>query len=100
MVGMDLETGVRERLPILTVVMNNGVMGGYGAYMPNAVRLHRSNELSGDYRGVAEARGLYSESVRDPAGLSAALHRCIEQNGKGSSALLEVITREQADVPM
>jgi acetolactate synthase-1/2/3 large subunit len=99
MVGMDLETGVRERLPIVTVVMNNGVMGGYGAHMPNAVRLHRSNELSGDYRGVADALGLHSESVRDPADLSASLKRCIDQSKRGKSALLEVVTCEEPDVP-
>ena len=30
MVGMDFETAVRCRIPILTIVMNNGLMGGYG----------------------------------------------------------------------
>ncbi len=36
MVGMDLETAVRERIPILTIVMNNGLMGGYREWMPDA----------------------------------------------------------------
>ena len=37
MVGMDFETAVRARIPILTIVMNNGLMGGYGEWMPDAV---------------------------------------------------------------
>ena len=30
MIGMDFETAVRAPIPILTIVMNNGLMGGYG----------------------------------------------------------------------
>src|SRR5207249_489204 len=36
MCGMDLETKVRERIPVLTVLINNGAMGGYEHYMPVA----------------------------------------------------------------
>src|SRR5207302_1363030 len=34
MCGMDLETAVRERIPILTVLVNNGLMGGYERWIP------------------------------------------------------------------
>src|SRR5439155_19682734 len=34
--GMEVETAVRERIPIMTVILNNSVMGGYGHHMPNA----------------------------------------------------------------
>ena len=36
MVGMDFETAVRNRIPILTILMNNGVMGGYTKKQPIA----------------------------------------------------------------
>ena len=41
MVGMDFETAVRSRLPILTIVLNNGLMGGYTEWMPEAVAAMR-----------------------------------------------------------
>ena len=31
MVGMDVETAVREQIPILTVLLNNSAMGNYEA---------------------------------------------------------------------
>ena len=36
MCGMDLETAARERIPILTVLVNNGLMGGYDRHIPLA----------------------------------------------------------------
>jgi thiamine pyrophosphate-dependent acetolactate synthase large subunit-like protein len=95
MVGMDLETAVRERIPILTVVMNNGLMGGYGEYMPDAVDRYGSNQLGGSYAEVGTALGAYSERVADPAGLQAGLQRCIASVESGRTALLEVMTHEE-----
>jgi thiamine pyrophosphate-dependent acetolactate synthase large subunit-like protein len=95
MVGMDLETAVRERIPILTVVMNNGLMGGYGEYMPDAVDRYGSNQLGGSYAEVGTALGAYSERVADPAELQAGLQRCIASVESGRTALLEVMTHEE-----
>jgi acetolactate synthase-1/2/3 large subunit len=95
MVGMDLETAVRERIPILTVVMNNGLMGGYGEYMPDAVDRYGSNQLGGGYAEVGTALGAYSERVADPAELQAGLQRCIASVESGRTALLEVMTHEE-----
>ncbi len=36
MSGLDLETAVRAQIPILTVVLNNGVMTNYDSHMPYA----------------------------------------------------------------
>jgi thiamine pyrophosphate-dependent acetolactate synthase large subunit-like protein len=95
MVGMDLETAVRERIPILTVVMNNGLMGGYGEYMPDAVDRYGSNQLGGSYAEVGTALGAYTERVADPAELQAGLQRCIASVEAGRTALLEVMTHEE-----
>jgi thiamine pyrophosphate-dependent acetolactate synthase large subunit-like protein len=95
MVGMDLETAVRERIPILTVVMNNGLMGGYGDYMPDAVDRYGSNQLGGSYAEVGTALGAYTERVADPAELQAGLQRCIASVESGRTALLEVMTHEE-----
>ncbi|MBW3540342.1 MAG: hypothetical protein KY476_08735, partial [Planctomycetes bacterium] len=58
MCGMDLETAVRERIPILTVLVNNGLMGGYERYIPVAAEKYRSRYLGGDYSKVAEGLGV------------------------------------------
>ena len=33
MSGLDLETAVREKIPILTIVLNNSALGGYEKHM-------------------------------------------------------------------
>jgi acetolactate synthase-1/2/3 large subunit len=95
MTGMDFETAVRCELPILTVVLKNSVMGGYTGYLPIASEKHRINELGGDYAGVAQALGGYSEQVEKCADLKPALARCIAQVDAGRPALLQVITKEE-----
>ena len=99
MVGMDFETAVRSRLPILTVLMNNGAMGGYDKYIPVATEKYRSRFLSGDYAKVAEGLGGYTERVEKPAELVPAFRRAIAEVEHGRAALLEVITREEPTYP-
>src|SRR5438067_2613448 len=55
MCGMDLETAARERIPILTVLINNGTMGGYGRHLSFSGEKYRTRYLGGDYGRVAEA---------------------------------------------
>ena len=95
MVGMDFETAVRSALPILTIVMNNGLMGGYGTWMPDAVSRYASNELSGRYADVATALGGHAERVGSPAELRPALERCVASVAAGQAALCEVATHEE-----
>ena len=61
MVGMDFETAVRSELPIMTVILNNRMMGGYAHHLPVATEKYRTNELSGDYAKVGEGLGGYTE---------------------------------------
>jgi acetolactate synthase-1/2/3 large subunit len=96
MVGMDVETAVRADIPILTVILNNGLMGGYVEYMPNAVERYGAHRLGGDYAGVAAALGAHAERVSRPDELAAALRRCLTEVDTGRPALLEVATREEA----
>jgi len=95
MVGMDFETAVRCELPILTIVLNNGVMGGYRAYMPDAIQMYEANRLGGDCAAVARALGGHGERVADPSDLRPALERAIESVSGGTAALVEVITSEE-----
>jgi thiamine pyrophosphate-dependent acetolactate synthase large subunit-like protein len=95
MVGLDFETAVRARLPILTIVMNNGLMGGYDKYLPLSTEKYGARFLSGDYAKVAEGLGGYTERVERPEELAPALTRAIRETALGRAVLLEVITREE-----
>ncbi|HEY3765696.1 MAG TPA: thiamine pyrophosphate-requiring protein [Gaiellales bacterium] len=98
MVGMDLETAVRCRIPILTIVLNNGLMGGYGEHMPQAVERYDAHRLGGDYAGVAAALGAHSERVAEAARLRGAIERCVHAVDSGRPALLEVMTHEEPEL--
>jgi thiamine pyrophosphate-dependent acetolactate synthase large subunit-like protein len=95
MVGMDFETAVRSRLPILTIVLNNGLMGGYTQWMPDAVSRYGSDRLTGRYADIATALGGHAERVERPDELRAALERCIASVAAGQAALCEVATHEE-----
>jgi acetolactate synthase-1/2/3 large subunit len=95
MVGMDFETAVRNRLPILTIVLNNGLMGGYTQWMPDAVSRYGADRLSGRYADIATALGGHAERVERPADLRGALERCIKSVAAGQAALCEVATHEE-----
>lgn len=95
MVAMDVETGVRSGMPILTIVMRNGIMGGYGGFMPTATQKYAANRLGGEYDKVAEGLGAYTERVAKPDELIPALRRAIKQISSGKTALLVVETHEE-----
>jgi thiamine pyrophosphate-dependent acetolactate synthase large subunit-like protein len=99
MVGMDFETAVRNRIPILTVLMNNGVMGGYTKKQPIASEFYGVNRLSGDYRKVGEALGGYAECIERVKDLKPALERAISQTRTGIPVLLEIITADDPIYP-
>lgn len=99
MVGMDFETAVRNRIPILTILMNNGVMGGYTKKQPIASEFYNIHRLSGNYQKVAEALGGYAERVEKVTDLKPALQRGIQQVQAGIPTLIEVITADDPIYP-
>lgn len=98
MVGMDVETAVREQIPILTVLLNNSAMGNYDRMIPIASARYRTKFTSGRYAEVARALGVFSERIEQPAEVAAALKRGIEATRNGQPALLEFITLEEPDM--
>lgn len=97
--GMEVETAVRERIPIMTIILNNSCMGGYGHHMPTASERYGSNRLSGNYAQVAAGLGAYSERVERPDEVVPAIHRGIEATRGGRPAVLEMITKEEPVYP-
>jgi uncharacterized protein len=92
--GLDLETAVRNRIGILTVLLNNSCLGGYDKHIPLATKRYGTRFLSGDYTQVAAGLGAHAEKVERPADILPALARAMQSADAGRPALLEVITRE------
>ena len=61
--GMDFETAVRERIPILSVLFNNFSMAIELPIMPVSTEKYRSTDISGHYADMAKAFGGYGERV-------------------------------------
>lgn len=99
MVGMDFETAVRSKIPILTIVMNNGLMGGYEKHLPVSTARYGTRFLSGDYSKIADGLGGYTERVEKPHDLVPAIKRAIAEVDAGRAVLLEVMTREEPVYP-
>ena len=97
--GMEIETAFREKAPIITVLLNNSVLGGYSNYMPVASDKYDSNKLTGDYTAVARGLGAYAEKVTDPAEVKGAIERAVQATNEGRPVLLEFITREEPVFP-
>lgn len=96
--GMDLETAVRERIPILSILFNNFSMAIEIPIMPVSQAKYGSTDISGHYADMARAFGGYGERITDPAEIVAALKRGIEATERGQPALLEFITAKEITI--
>lgn len=100
MVGMDVETAVREEIPILVIVLNNSAMGSYERYIPKASERFGTKFLTGNYSDVARGLGASTERIDNPAEIAPALQRAIQVTRDGKPALLEFITCEEPDMAL
>jgi acetolactate synthase-1/2/3 large subunit len=96
--GMDFETAVRERIPIMSILLNNFSMAIELKVMPVSTEKYRSTDISGDYAAMARAFGGYGERITDPAEIIPAIIRGIEQTRNGVPVLLEFITCKETEV--
>lgn len=99
MVAGDFETAVRCRIPILTIVLNNGVLGGYDRHLSVSTERFGTRYLSGAYARVAEGLGGYTERVERPEDIVPSLKRAIHEVEHGRATLLEMVTREEPVYP-
>ncbi|HEX5416361.1 MAG TPA: thiamine pyrophosphate-requiring protein [Chloroflexota bacterium] len=96
--GMDFETAARERIPILSILLNNFCMAIELPIMQTATRKYRSTDISGNYADMARAFGGYGERVTTPDQIIPAIQRGIAQTREGKPALLEFITQQETQV--
>ena len=98
--GMDFETAVRERIPILSVLSNNFSMAIELKVMKAATEKYRSTDISGNYADFAKALGGYGERVSQPDDIVPAIRRAVAKTREGVPALLEFITEKAEDFSM
>ena len=97
MTGMDFETAVRERIPILSVLLNNFSMAMELPVMKVATEKYRSTDISGNYADMARAFGGYGERVTQPGQIIRAIQRGIRKTQEGVPALLEFLTAKEIE---
>jgi thiamine pyrophosphate-dependent acetolactate synthase large subunit-like protein len=95
--GMDFETAVRERIPILSVLLNNFSMAIELKVMKTATQKYRSTDISGNYADFARALGGWGERVTTAKEIVPAIKRAVAQTREGTPALLEFITEKAED---
>ena len=93
--GTDLETAARDRLPILSILLNNEAMAIELPIMPEATEKYRATDISGDYAAFARALGCHGERVTQASEIIPALKRAIAATEAGVPALVEFITEKE-----
>ena len=96
--GMDFETAVRERIPILSVLSNNFSMAIEIPIMRTATAKFGSTDISGNYAEFANALGGYGERIADPSEIVPAIKRGIAKTEEGVPTLLEFITSKEQEI--
>jgi acetolactate synthase-1/2/3 large subunit len=95
MTGMDIETAVRSKIGILTIVFNNGVMYGEKAGLEEATAKFDALALGGDYRTIASGLGAWSARVQTPDAFLPALDAALAVIETGKPALIEIMARNE-----
>ena len=96
MTGLDIETAARERIAILTIVLNNSSMAIYNPdRFAVANELYGTQYLSGQYAQMAESLGVHGERVEKPHEIVPAFRRAQQVTASGRPVLLEIITKEE-----
>lgn len=96
--GMDFETCVRERIPIMSILLNNFCMAIELKIMQVSTEKYRSTDISGDYAAMARAFGGHGERIERPEDIVPAIQRGIAATKAGTPVLLEFITAKETAV--
>src|SRR5436853_7540473 len=76
--GMDFETAVRERLPILSILSNNFSMATELKVMPVSTEKYSSTDSNDNYADIAKALGGHDDCLNDPDPVTDAITRGIK----------------------
>ena len=93
MVAMDIETAVRNKIGIVTVIFNNGIMAIESASLVKAHEQFGANFQGGNYAEVARALGAAGERVERPDAFGPALAKALAAANRGQPAVIECIVK-------
>jgi acetolactate synthase-1/2/3 large subunit len=97
MTGMDIETAARNRIAILTVVFNNGVMAAERDVLKLSTKKYGVLTVGGNYAKVAEGLNVASTRVVKPADIAPAIKDAVGVTETGAPFLLEFVVKEGYD---
>jgi acetolactate synthase I/II/III large subunit len=97
MTGMDIETAARNRIAVLTVVFNNGVMAAERDVLKISTKKYGALTVSGNYSKVAQGLNVDSARVEKPADIVPALKDAVAVTETGVPFLLEFVVKEGYD---
>jgi len=97
MTGMDIETAARNRIAILTIVFNNGVMGAERDVLKISDAKYGTMTVGGNYKKVAEGLNVAATRVEKPADIVGAIKEAVDVTEKGAPFLLEFVVKEGRD---
>jgi acetolactate synthase-1/2/3 large subunit len=97
MTGMDIETAARNKIAILTVVFNNGVMGAERDVLKISDEKYGSMTVGGNYTKVAEGLNVAARRVEKPGDIVSGIKEAVSTTEKGSPFLLEFVVKEGRD---
>jgi thiamine pyrophosphate-dependent acetolactate synthase large subunit-like protein len=95
----ELETAVREKIPIVCVVYNDQGLGNERAYQQELYggRLYAVDYRNPDFGALARVFGAYGEQVTHPEDLEGALRRAL---GSNQPAVVDVIIDQETLAPV
>ncbi len=94
MTGMDIETAARNRIGILTIVFNNGVMAAERDVLRLATKKYGALSVGGNYAKLAEALNVPSRRIEKPDDIADGLREAVRTTETGSPFLLEFMVKE------
>src|SRR5277367_731297 len=97
MTGLDIETAARNRIPILTIVFNNGVMAAERDVLKLSTKKYGALTVSGNYTKVAEGLNVDAARVEKPDHIVPALKDAVAVTETGAPFLLEFVVKEGYD---
>jgi acetolactate synthase-1/2/3 large subunit len=97
MTGMDIETAARNKIAILTIVFNNGVMGAERHVLPISDEKYGTMTVGGNYTKVAEGLNVAATRVDKPGHIVPAIKEAVTVTETGSPFLLEFVVKEGHD---
>src|SRR5262249_938538 len=99
MTGMDIETAARNRIGILTIVFNNGVMAAERDVLEISTKKYGALTIGGNYTKVAEGLNVAAMRIQNPGAIMRAISDAGAVTQRDAPFLLAILVKEGYDFP-